>query len=85
MKTFTYVIKDEIGLHARPAGMLAKEAKKYESHLVIKANDKEADLSRLMAVMGLGVKQNDEVTITAEGSDEDAAIKELETFFKENV
>lgn len=85
MKKFTYVIQDEIGLHARPAGMIAKEAKKYESKIMILANDKEADLSRLLAVMGLGIKKNDEVTITAEGSDEDLAMKELENFFKNNV
>lgn len=84
MKKFSYIIKDEIGLHARPAGMLAKEAKKYQSQIMISANGKEADLTRLMAVMGLGVKKADEVIITADGPDEDAVIDNLELFFKEN-
>ena len=35
MKQFSYIIKDEIGLHARPAGLLAKEAKKYQSTVTL--------------------------------------------------
>lgn len=35
MKKFEYTIKDEMGIHARPAGMLAKEGKKYESKITI--------------------------------------------------
>ena len=56
MKNFEYVIKDSVGIHARPAGMLVKEAKKYESGIVIGANGKSAEATKLMAVMGLGVK-----------------------------
>ena len=44
MKTFNYVITDEVGIHARPAGMLVKEAKKYESQIMIKKGDKQAGL-----------------------------------------
>ncbi len=85
MKNFTYIIKDEVGLHARPAGIIAKEAKKYNSKITIKANGKEAELTRLMAVMGLGIKKDDEVTVSAEGDDEDVAIAEMEKFFNANV
>ncbi len=85
MKNFTYIIKDEVGLHARPAGIIAKEAKKYNSKITIKANGKEAELTRLMAVMGLGIKKDDEVIVSAEGDDEDVAIAEMEKFFNANV
>ena len=53
MKQFSYVIKDEIGLHARPAGLLAKEAKKYQSTVTISCNGKSAAASKLMAIMGM--------------------------------
>ena len=43
MKQFEYVIKDEVGIHARPAGILAKEAKKYDSVIKIHFNGKEAE------------------------------------------
>ena len=56
MKQFSYVIKDEVGIHARPAGMLAKEAKKFQSKVVIDKNGKKAEATKLMALMSLGVK-----------------------------
>jgi phosphocarrier protein len=85
MKTFNYTIKDELGIHARPAGLLAKVAKEYQSTITLEANGKSADASRLMAVMSLGAKQNAEVTVKAEGADEDAAIEAVEDFFKANL
>jgi phosphocarrier protein len=85
MKVFNYVIKDEIGIHARPAGMLVKEAKEFSSTITIEANGKKADLTKLMMLLSLGVKKGAEVTITAEGADEDAAIAAMETIFKETL
>ena len=56
MKTFNYVITDEVGIHARPAGMLVKEAKKYASDIMINKAGKKADAKKLMMLMTLGVK-----------------------------
>ena len=70
MKQFSYIIKDEIGLHARPAGMLAKEAKKYQSTVTLSSKGKSAAASKLMAIMGMGVKHGDNVEVTIEGADE---------------
>ena len=85
MKEFSYIIKDEIGIHARPAGLLAKEAKAFSSKITIEANGKSADVTRLMAVMGLGVKTGAEVTIKAEGDDEDVAIAKMQEFMEANL
>ena len=85
MKEFTYVIKDEIGLHARPAGLLVKEAKKFESTVTLECKGKTAAATKLIAIMGMGVKQNDEVHVQAEGPDEDAAAEAMEKFFQENL
>ena len=84
MKEFNYTITDEIGIHARPAGMLAKKAKAFESSVTIAKGEKEAALTKLMAVMALGVKHGDTVTVKAEGADEEAAIAEIKKFFEEN-
>lgn len=54
MKKFEFVIKDEMGIHARPAGLLVKEAKKYESKITIVKEGRQAAATKLMAVMGLG-------------------------------
>lgn len=85
MKEFNYTITDEIGIHARPAGMLAKKAKAFESSVTIVKGEKEAALTKLMAVMALGVKHGDTVTVKAEGADEEAAIAEIKKFFEENL
>lgn len=85
MKEFNYVITDEIGIHARPAGMLVKEAKAFTSKITLEANGKSADATKLMAVMSLGVKCGAEVVIKAEGEDEDTAIAKMEEFMKANL
>ena len=85
MKTFNYVITDEVGIHARPAGMLVKEANKYASTVSIVKSEKKADAKKLMVLMGLGVKCGEEVTVEVDGVDEEAAAAALETFFKENL
>ena len=70
MKQFKYVITDEVGLHARPAGLLAKKAKEFESVCTIEKGGKSVNITKLMALMGLGVKQGDTVTVTCEGADD---------------
>ena len=85
MKEFKYVITDPERIHARPAGILVKQAAGYQSTVKIAKGEKSADAKRIFGVMGLGVKTGEEVTITVEGADEDTAAAELETFFKENL
>ena len=86
MKEFTYLITDPIGIHARPAGLLAKLAKSFEGTTVfLTKGDQTVKASQLMKLMNLGVKAGDEVTIQVEGGDEDAALAALEAFLKENL
>lgn len=85
MKSFEYTIKDALGIHARPAGMLVKEAKEYSSAIQITVDDKSADATRLLAIMGMGIKCGATVKVTAEGADEAEAAKGMETFFRTNL
>lgn len=85
MKTFTYTIKDEVGIHARPAGLLAKKAKEFESTVTIEKDGKLVNASKLIALMGLGVKCGETVKITVEGADEESAAEAMEEFFKANL
>ncbi len=75
MNTFTYVITDENGIHARPAGMLVKFAQSTGDRITVKNKDKSADATRLFAIMGLGAKKGDtlEFTVSGENSDETSA------------
>ena len=84
MKNFSYTIQDEIGIHARPAGILAKKAKEYTSEILLECNGKTVSVTKLMALMGLGVKCGDKVTVTVSGPDEEQACSELEQFFSEH-
>ena len=85
MKSFVYTITDPVGLHARPAGLLVKEAKKYASMVTVKKGEKASDAKKLMMLMGLGVKCQDEITVEVTGADEETAAAELEAFFKANL
>ncbi len=73
MRTFSYTIKDALGIHARPAGMLAKAAKAQSSEISITRGDRTVSAAKLMALMGLGVKCGDTITVTVEGGDEAAS------------
>lgn len=85
MKNFEYTVKDELGIHARPAGLLAKEAKKYESKITLTKEGKTAEATKLMAVMSLAVKCGQTVTVVAEGPDEETAWAGMKAFFEDNL
>ncbi len=86
MKEFRYVIQDPLGIHARPAGMLVKALKPFaDTEITITKGDKTVKASQLMKLMGLAVKQGDEVVVAANGPQEDAAIAAAEAFLKENL
>lgn len=84
MKEFTYKITDPVGIHARPAGMLAKKAAELDSTVTIIKDGKCADTRRLMALMQLGIKQNDQITVRIEGGNEDKNAQEILNFFESN-
>lgn len=85
MKQFSYTITDPEGLHARPAGILAKQCAGYKSTVTLTRGDKSVEAKRIFGLMGMGVKNGEEVVITVEGEDEENAAVELEAFFKENL
>lgn len=85
MKEFTYTVKDKVGIHARPAGMLVKLVKEYSSDVYIEKGDKRIKADRLIAVMNMGIKQGDTVTVAIEGVDEEEAYKALYSFFEKNL
>jgi phosphocarrier protein len=85
MKSFTYTIKDEWGIHARPAGLLVKTAQGFTAKITIGREEKSADAKKLFALMGLNIKHGQEITVSAEGEDEAAAASAREAFLSENL
>lgn len=85
MREFSYTIKDSLGIHTCPSGILVKEAKRFSSNCTITKNGETKKLTQLMMLMSLGVKKDDNVTIRVSGEDEDAAIAALQAFFEQNL
>jgi phosphocarrier protein len=85
MRKFTYTIKNPMGIHARPAGLLVKKATEFNSRIILSYNDKSVDLKKVMAIMAMEIRQNQTVTVICEGSDEERATSELEEFFRTNL
>lgn len=85
MIKFTFTINDKLGLHARLAGMLVKEAAKCSSKVTIWKGEKTGDAKRIFSVMGLSVKGHEEVEIMIEGEKEVEEAAALEAFIKENI
>ena len=85
MKEFSYTVQDALGIHARPAGLLVKEAAKFPCEITLKCGEKKGNAKRIMNVMAMGVKNDNEVTVVREGDQEEEAAAALEAFFKENL
>lgn len=77
MKTEKVVLKNETGLHARPASELTKLASKFKCDIKIKTGEKEINPKSILSIMSAGIKANTELEIICEGEDEETAINEL--------
>lgn len=86
MQTYNLVVKDPLGIHARPAGMIVRIAKQYEdTAIAITKGDKTVSASAMIRILGLCVKGGDQITITAEGPSEKEAVDAMAKFFAENL
>lgn len=85
MQEFQYVIRDEMGIHARPAGELVKLAAKFPCAVKLEKDGREVDAKRIMGVMSLGAKCGETLTLKADGEQEEEAIAELGRFCEENL
>lgn len=85
MKEFKYTITDEVGIHARPAGLLVQEAKKFKSTITVTKGEKTSKATALMKLMGMGIVKGDEVTVRVEGEDEEAAAAAIQAFLEANL
>lgn len=85
MKEFTYVIKDEIGIHARPAGNLVRVLKDTKSNVTIECKGKRADAKKIFSLLSLAAKKDDEIKIIIDGEDEEKVEKDLVKYLSENL
>ena len=87
MLTKTYTVQDPYGLHARPAGLIVKEAQRYTAEVTLtnEKNGKSASAKGLFALMGLEITQGDGITLTANGADEQQALQGVGAVIEERL
>jgi phosphotransferase system HPr (HPr) family protein len=77
MPELTMVVADPAGLHARPAARFVQAAARFESRILIRYGDREADAKSLIALLGLTIRPSSQITLSAVGPDADAALSTL--------
>ena len=74
-------IRNELGLHARPAAQLAKEAAQFSAQIKLKVGDMEADAKSVLDILSLAAARGKSITLQADGLDAEKAVGHLERFF----
>ncbi|WP_099160020.1 phosphocarrier protein HPr [Virgibacillus ndiopensis] len=85
MQEKTFTITADTGVHARPATLLVNKAGQFESEVEVSYNGKTVNLKSIMGVMSLGVPKGAEIKVTAQGNDEEDALKGIEEVIKEHL
>ncbi len=85
MIEFSYVINDELGIHARPAGLLVKATSKYDCTIKALKAEAEVDAKSILGIMGLGVRKGEEILFRFEGTDEAEASVTIMALLKETL
>ena len=76
-----FVIKNEVGLHARPASELCALCKKFESSIMINSTKKTFNPKSVISILTAEIKKGSKITVEVVGADEEHAMSELTTFF----
>lgn len=84
VKQFSYVLNLKMGIHARPAALIADRVKLSGAKVTVECHGKSADGTNVMGLMGLKAKKDDSVTVSIEGDEEEKVALELEKLFREN-
>ena len=81
MKTFNYIITDEVGIHARPAAIIAQTSNKFESEIMLSKDDATVNAKSIMGVIAMGAGYNTQLTLQVTGPDESEAASTIEELF----
>jgi phosphocarrier protein len=84
MQEVTLVVRNKVGLHARPAAVFVQTAKKFKSAIWVAKGAAEVDAKSILKILTLGVNQGTEIKIKTTGEDEEEAIKALQELIETN-
>ncbi len=77
MITKSFIVKNQYGLHARPARMIVEEASKFRSAIYISKDGEEINAKSIMGILTLEARKNSELVLRIEGEDEEEAMQAL--------
>ncbi|MFH1903965.1 MAG: HPr family phosphocarrier protein [bacterium] len=77
------VIKNTLGLHARPAALFVQLANKFQSEIFVEKKEQKVNGKSIMGIMTLAAGKGQKITITADGNDAEEAVKALEKLLKD--
>jgi phosphotransferase system HPr (HPr) family protein len=84
MVSLNVILGNKSGLHARPANLFTKEAAKYKASVTVIKDGKKYNAKSIFAVLGMGATQGTELTVVADGEDEELAMKSLKDLLDQN-
>ncbi|MBR5969198.1 MAG: HPr family phosphocarrier protein [Lachnospiraceae bacterium] len=85
MQELVYILTDPVGLHARPAGDFVKAVQQLACKVTVEKDGRTADAKRLLAVMGLGAKGGDAITMHFEGEGEEEACRMMQEYLSQHL
>jgi catabolite repression HPr-like protein len=76
----TVTVELASGLEARPVAMLVQVASQYDSNIYVEMESKRVNAKSIMGMMTLGLAAGEQITVAADGTDEEQAITEIEKY-----
>jgi phosphotransferase system HPr (HPr) family protein len=84
MQTTSIVVRNKVGLHARPAALFVQAAMAHHSNISVTKGEKSGNAKSIIGILALGIQQNDKITINADGHDEMEALTALTKLIDDN-
>jgi phosphocarrier protein len=84
MKSIQIVVENQVGLHARPATLFVQAAQKHQAEITVSYEGKTVNAKSLLGLLSLGVTKDAIITVSANGSDEEAALSALTILLESN-
>lgn len=78
------VVQNQVGLHARPATFFIQKANEFKSSIWVEKEERKVNAKSLLGVLSLGITQGTNITVMADGADEEAAVEKLVSLIASN-
>lgn len=77
-------VQNSVGLHARPATFFIQRANEFKSSIWVEKDERRVNAKSLLGVLSLGIVKGTKISIIADGSDEEEAVKTLIELIESN-